>query len=72
MSLKRINISEDFWRGVKEHVLELLAGDILQAGVALIKPGERHRFRATALTQRAMSYLSCSQGSSSSARIRRR
>jgi quercetin dioxygenase-like cupin family protein len=42
VSLKRIDISEGFWRGVKEHVLELLAGDILQAGVALIKPGERY------------------------------
>lgn len=42
MSLKRISISEDFWREVKEHVMELLAGDVVQAGVALIKPGERY------------------------------
>jgi mannose-6-phosphate isomerase-like protein (cupin superfamily) len=42
MELRRVNLSEDFWRGVKEHVIELLSGDIIQSGVAVVKPGERY------------------------------
>ncbi|MEM0017953.1 MAG: cupin domain-containing protein [Candidatus Korarchaeum sp.] len=42
MGVKRMNLSDEFWSGVKEHVLELLTGDILQSGVAVIKPGERY------------------------------
>lgn len=42
MSLKRVNLSEEFWNTAKDHVIELLVGDILQAGVAIVKPGERY------------------------------
>ncbi|RDD53416.1 MAG: cupin domain-containing protein [Candidatus Korarchaeota archaeon NZ13-K] len=42
VSLRRINLSDEFWRGVKDHVLELLTGDILQSGVAVVRPGERY------------------------------
>jgi len=42
MKLKKVSLSDEFWSGMKEHVLELLTGDILQSGVAVIKPGERY------------------------------
>ena len=42
MKIKRISLSDEFWSGVREHVLELLTGEILQSGVAVVKPGERY------------------------------
>ncbi len=41
MPLKEIRLDEELWKNMKEDIREILVGDILQSGIARIKPKQR-------------------------------